>query len=83
VTGGAAQVITFLALPNFVSGGSYQLAAHASSGLPVSYTVSGRATVAGAMLTVTGPGAVTVTANVSANANYAAAAAVMQSFTAQ
>jgi hypothetical protein len=83
VTGGAAQAITFAALPNLVSGSSYQLTARASSGLPVTYTVSGRATVSGSTLTVTGPGAVTVTANVAANTNYAASPAVMQSFTAQ
>jgi hypothetical protein len=83
VMGGAAQVITFAALPNLVSGSNYQLTARSSSGLPVRYTVSGSGSVSGSTLTVTGPGAVTVTANVAENGNYAAAAAVMQRFTAQ
>jgi hypothetical protein len=83
VTGGAAQVIQFAALPNFVSGASYQLSATSSSGLPVSYTVSGSATLNGAVLSVSGPGAVTVTAVQNGDSDYAAAASVQQGFAAQ
>jgi MBG domain (YGX type) len=83
ITGGAPQVISFKPLPNFVSGASYQLVSMASSGLPNAYAVSGPATVAGSTLTVTGPGAVTVTASNGGNGSYAAAANVSQSFTAQ
>lgn len=83
VTGGAAQVISFAALPNFVSGASYQLSATSSSGLPVSYTVTGPATVSGTTLSVTGPGAVSVTAAQSGNGSYAAATSVQQGFVAQ
>ena len=84
-TNAAVQRITFAPLPNFASGGSYQLTARTSSGLGVVYTVSGNATVNGSTLNVTGTGAVTVTAN-SANDptnDYAAAPAVSRSFTAQ
>ncbi len=83
VNGGAPQVIRFAALPNLASGGSYQLTASASSGLAVTYSVSGPATVSGTTLTVTGPGAVTVTAAQAGNVDYAAATNVAQSFTAQ
>jgi hypothetical protein len=83
VNGSAPQVIQFVALPNFASGASYQLTASASSGLAVTYSVSGPARVSGATLTVTGPGAVTVTASQAGNVDYAAATNVAQSFTAQ
>jgi len=83
VNGGAPQGIVFAALPNFPSGGSYQLTARATSGLAATYGVSGPATVSGATLTVTGPGSVTVTALQAGDGNYAAAANVQQSFTAQ
>ena len=83
VNGSVPQVIQFLPLPNFVSGRSYQLSATSSSGLPVSYTVQGPATLAGATLTVGGPGSVTVTAVQGGNANYAAAGSVPETFTAQ
>jgi len=82
VVGGAAQTISFGALPNVTYGvSSLTLSATASSGLPVSYAVSGPATMSGNALTITGAGAVTVTANQAGNANYAAAAPVSQSFT--
>ena len=82
VTGGVAQSITFAPLPNVTYGSApITLAATASSGLPVSYTVTGPATVAGSTLTITGAGAVSVTANQAGNTNYAAATSVTQSFT--
>ena len=84
VTGGAAQSIDFDPLPNLpVRAASYRLTAFASSGLPVSYTVSGPASLSGAQLTVTGAGAVTVTASQVGNGSFAAAATVKRSFTAQ
>ncbi len=82
ISGGAPQLILFPPLPNFASGGAYQLTASTTSGLPVSYSVSGPATVSGATLTVTGPGGVTVTASSASSTNYAAATSVQQSFTA-
>jgi polygalacturonase len=83
VTGGAAQTVIFAALPNFPSGTSYQLTARTTSGIAATYSVTGPATVSGATLTVNGPGAVTLTASAAANGNYAAAANVQRSFTAQ
>jgi len=83
VTGGAPQAILFPPLPNFASGATYQLTARTTSGLPVSYTVSGPASISGAKLIVNAAGPVTVTAANSGSANYAAAVAQSQSFTAQ
>jgi polygalacturonase len=83
VNGGAPQQIVFAPLPNFSHGASYQLTALSTSGLPVTYTVSGPATVSGTTLTVTGTGLVTVTAANPGNTNYAAAPTAQQSFTAQ
>jgi hypothetical protein len=82
VSGGAYQTITFSALLNQTYGTApLTLAATASSGLPVSYTVNGPATISGSILTVTGAGLVTVTASQAGNADYAAATPVSQSFT--
>jgi hypothetical protein len=86
ISGGALQAIIFPALPNFASGGSYQLTARATSGLPVTYTVTaGSASVTGSTLTVTAPGLVTVQASQSVDpaGDYAAATPVSVSFTAQ
>jgi hypothetical protein len=83
VNGGAPQQITFAPLPNFPQGASYQLTALATSGLPVTYTVSGPATISGSTITVTGTGTVTVTAANAGNGNYAAAPSTQQSFAAQ
>ena len=86
VTGGAPQVIIFAALPNFASGNSYQLTAHTTSGVGVTYTVTaGNASVTGPTLTVNGPGTVTVQASsvTDTTGDYAAATPVSQSFAAQ
>jgi len=84
VTGSAPQMIDFDPLPNFpVRVASYRLTAMANSGLPVSYTVTGPASVSGAQLTVTGTGTVTVTASQAGNGTYTAATSVSQSFAAQ
>lgn len=79
----AEQVITFPSISDQVYSGSpvtVSLQATASSGLPVSYTVSGPATLAGTSLKITGVGAVTVTASQAGNSNYGAAAPVSQKF---
>ena len=76
------QTITFAALPSVTYGVSpIGLTATASSGLPVSYTVTGPATVSGSTLTITGTGTVKVTASQAGNSNYAAATSVSESFT--
>jgi hypothetical protein len=78
----AAQTITFGAFPNVTYGvGPITLGASASSSLPVSYAVTGPATVAGSTLTITGAGLVTVTASQAGNTDYAAATPVSQPFT--
>jgi uncharacterized repeat protein (TIGR03803 family) len=57
------------------------LTATASSGLPITYTVtSGPATVSGSTLTITGAGSVTVEAAQAGNSSYAAATPVTVSF---
>jgi sugar lactone lactonase YvrE len=85
VTGSAPQSILFPSLPAFPSGATtYTLTGQATSGLPLTYAVtSGSATISGNVLTVTAPGAVTVTAYQLGNSTYAAATAVSRSFTAQ
>jgi hypothetical protein len=80
----ASQTISFTGLPSLAtygSAGPYNLSASASSGLPVSYAVTGPATISGSTLTVTGAGTVVVTASQSGNASYAAAAPVSQTIT--
>ncbi|HTU46850.1 MAG TPA: PKD domain-containing protein [Bryobacteraceae bacterium] len=78
----AAQTITFGVLPNVTYGAApTTLTATASSGLPVSYSVTGPAMLSGSVLTITGTGSVIVTASQPGNASYAAAAPVSQSFT--
>jgi hypothetical protein len=86
VTGGAAQAILFPALPNFTHPVSVPLVAVASSGLPVSFAVTGGnayASINGSTLTVTGAGPVSVTATQAGNGNFNAATPVTRSFTAQ
>jgi hypothetical protein len=88
ILGGSPQSIIFLPLPDFAHGGSYQLTARTTSGLPVSYSVTAGnsiASVSGSTLTVTGTGTVTVQANQSTDPtrDYAAAVPVSRSFTAQ
>jgi hypothetical protein len=77
-----AQTIDFPSVPNVVYGTvPIVLQATATSNLPVTYTVTGPAVVTGQSLTITGAGAVTVTANQSGNSSYAAAPPVVQTFT--
>ncbi len=80
----ASQTITFTGLPasaTYGSAGPYTLNATASSGLPVSYSVTGPATVSGSTLTITGAGTVVVTASQAGNSSYAAATSVSQTIT--
>ncbi len=59
----------------------FQLNAFASSGLPVSYSISGPATLLGTMVQLNGtPGTVTITANQGGNATYFAATSVSRNF---
>ena len=82
VLGGVSQTITFNLPPNVTYGvSSIALTATASSGLPVTYQVTGPATVNGSTLTIIGAGPVTVTASQAGNSNYAAATPVSRSFT--
>jgi hypothetical protein len=69
------QTITFPAPASPVTYGVGQIAltATASSGLPVSYTVTGPANISGSTLTITGAGTVVVTANQTGNTSYLAA----------
>jgi hypothetical protein len=79
----APQTITFPAIPTFSwSGGSATLAATASSGLAISYSVvSGTCAISGTTLTATTGGACVIAANQAGNTNFTAAAQVTQSVT--
>lgn len=78
-----AQTITFGALANKrTTDAPFALVATASSGLPVSFSVLGPATINGTMLTLSGlPGPVLITATQVGNATFAAAPGVTQIFT--
>ena len=76
-----AQSITFSDIADQVYGAApISLKATASSGLAVSFKVSGPATLSGSTLALTGTGTVTVEASQSGNTTYNAAAVVSQSF---
>ncbi|MGC1829591.1 MAG: MBG domain-containing protein, partial [Candidatus Acidiferrales bacterium] len=78
----ATQTITFNPLAPVTYGvAPITLTATASSGLPVSYTFTGPATLSGSTLTITGAGSVTVTASQAGNTNYAAATPVQRTLT--
>ena len=79
--GQQGQSITFPNPGSQTYGTPLTLNASASSELPVSYSVSGPATLSGNVLTFTGIGSVSVTASQSGNQNYSAAADVSVSFT--
>src|ERR1039458_3566409 len=66
----AAQTVTFPVLSSPVS--PITLSATASSGLAVTFSATGPATVSGNLLTITGAGAVVVAASQPVNANYSA-----------
>ncbi len=78
---GVPQTITFTGLPGvaaYTPGLAYTLNGVASSGLPVSYTVTGPATLSASTLTISGAGTVVVTASQPGNTMYAAATPVAQ-----
>jgi hypothetical protein len=80
----ANQAIAFYPLPNKVIGSpSFTVTATATSGLPVTFTVSGACYNSGdngATMTLTDLGSCTVTAQQSGNSNYNAAPNVSQTF---
>jgi hypothetical protein len=76
----ADQTINFASLPERRRGDSFTLSASSSSGLSVSFSVAGRATISGNTVTLTGPGTVTVTASQPGNANYNSAPDVQRQF---
>jgi Alpha/beta hydrolase of unknown function (DUF900) len=79
--GKAAQTIAFLNPGNQTYGTPLTLVATASSGLPVSFSVtSGLATIANGVVTFTGIGSVTITASQAGNDVYAAADNDAQTF---
>ncbi len=71
----STQTITFNAIPtaNQTYGASFVPSAIASSGLPVTYTVTGNATANGSTVNITGLGTITITASQTGNGSYAAA----------
>ncbi len=75
------QRITFPAVPNPHVGTVAELQATSSSGLPVTYSVSGPTTLSESTLKITGDGTVVVSADQSGNAIYAAAPQVVQRLT--
>jgi hypothetical protein len=78
-----SQTITFPPIPNHgINDAPFTVTATASSELPVAFSVlSGPATIAGNVVTLTGAGTVTIQATQPGNATYAAASPVSQSFT--
>jgi hypothetical protein len=79
----SAQTITFTsnAPANAVYlGPGYDVSATASSGLPVTFTVSGTCTLSGSMVTMAGAGTCTVYANQSGSSAYLAAPQEQQTF---
>ncbi|HEY0307760.1 MAG TPA: pectinesterase family protein [Acidobacteriaceae bacterium] len=84
VTGGATQRIFFPALPNFPIGGPYELTARTNAGQTITYTVtagSSLASVSGTVLTVTGAGSITITADAAPINGFNAATTVSRTFT--
>ena len=70
----AAQAITFAPAATASVNSTVVLSATGgASGNPVTYTVTGPATLAGNVLTINGAGTVTVTANQAGNTDYLAA----------
>ncbi len=78
----ASQTITFDPLAGKTFGdSSFTVNATASSGLAVSFSVTGNCTIAGNTVEITGAGSCTVTAAQSGDSNYLAALDVAQNFT--
>jgi len=84
VTGNAPQQIIFPPLAGLATVSTLRVAAAASSGLPVTFSVvSGPATISGSLLTANGTGTITVSAIQTGNATYAAAPSVTRTLTVQ
>lgn len=83
IAGVTPQIITFPGIPNHLpTDAPFALAATASSGLAVSYSVtSGPATISGSTVTITGSGVVTIQASQAGAGTYAAATPVSVTFT--
>lgn len=75
-----AQTITFPPINDQSVGTSFPLSVTTSSGLPVALVVSGPANFASGVLTLTGPGAVSIQATQSGDGDYLAAAPVTRTF---
>jgi CSLREA domain-containing protein len=77
-----SQTISFAALPDkLVSDPPFQISATASSGLPVTFTASGKCSVNGSTVTLSGKaGSCTITAHQAGSANYNPAPDVARSF---
>ena len=76
------QVITFASLPTRTYGDPpFTVAASASSGLAVTFTASGKCSIVGTTVTISGAGTCTVTAAQAGNANWNPAANVPRTFT--
>jgi hypothetical protein len=81
VIGKTNQTINFPAIGNKTFGDSpFGLGATATSGLPVTYTVTGPATLSGSTLTITGAGTVTILASQPGNGTFNPAPDVTQQF---
>ena len=77
----ATQTINFAALADRTFGDAdFSVSATATSGLAVTFAASGKCTVAGSDVHLTGAGSCTITASQAGNQNYEAAANVEQSF---
>ena len=72
------QVLQFPELTDLAPGQSVGLSASATSGLPITYTVVGPATLNDGTLTATGPGTVTVTAYQHGDASWQSAVPISQ-----
>src|SRR5262249_19692110 len=77
----ASQTISFDTVPNHILGdGPFDVSASSSSGVPVSFSVTGSCTIAGSRITLLGPGSCAVTARQAGSANYQPAQPVMRLF---
>ncbi len=77
----ATQTITFDAIPDKLLGDTpFALKATASSGLPVTFSVTGSAVLDGMVLTLTDTGKVSITTAQAGNTNYLLATAITHTF---
>ncbi|MEW5915629.1 MAG: PxKF domain-containing protein [Gemmatimonadota bacterium] len=75
------QTITFAAVPDKTYGNTpFAISATASSGLPVSFAITGNCLLVGAIVDLTGAGSCSITASQGGDANYNAAPNVERSF---